>query len=226
MSGCTVKLVMLGNSGVGKTSIVRRFVYNEHDAYAATLGATFCSKIVNIPSSTDFIKFQIWDTAGQEMYRGLASLYYKDAAAAILAYDITNKDSFEGLKEWVNELRENEAANIILAIAGNKSDLLSEEKIDVSSVKAYADSIGAIFKYTSAKEDEGVNDIFIEIARELHPHLKEKFPDHQEEEGGIQEDKPVNPFKEPRQSCFLQAKKHEKQARNKKGGCCSQQLGF
>ena len=217
--GCTVKLVMLGNTNVGKTSIVKRFVYNEHDMYAATLGATFCSKIVEVPNSSDFIKFQIWDTAGQEMYRGLASLYYKDAAAAVLVYDITNESSYEGIKEWVEELRENEAGNIIMAIAANKSDMLEKERVELKEVKAYADTIGAIFKYSSAKDNTGINDLFLEIARELYPHLKDRFPKEGDKKA---EDIPINPFKEPRCSIMLTKARHQRAARargDKPGGC-------
>ncbi len=222
MSVYTVKLVMLGNANVGKTSIVRRFVYSEHDAYPPTLGANFCAIMVPVPDSSDFVKFQVWDTAGQEIYRGLASLYYKDAAAAILVYDITNHDSFEGLKEWVNELKENEADNIIFAIASNKSDLLEEEKVEPSEARKYAENIGAILKYTSAKENTGINDIFLEIAAELHPHLKDKFKeglvkDAQETEHAI------NPFKDARTpSINITKAAHEQTGlkKKKKGGCC------
>ena len=221
MSVYTVKLVMLGNTNVGKTSIVRRFVYSEHDAYPPTLGANFCAKMVPVPDSSDFVKFQVWDTAGQEIYRGLASLYYKDAAAAILVYDITNHDSFEGLKEWVNELKENEADNIIFAIASNKSDLLEEEKVEPGEARKYAESIGAILKYTSAKDNTGINDIFVEIASELHPHLKDKFKD------GIDKEDPdkehvVNPFKEARTPSINITKANHVQsaAKKKKKGCC------
>ena len=113
------------------------------------------------------IKMQIWDTAGQEKYHSLAPMYYRGAAAAIVVYDITRKQSLQTLKNWVKELKQLGPDNIVIAIAGNKSDL--EEKREVSSMtaKAYADEIGAVFIETSAKEDTNVSDLFINISKQL-----------------------------------------------------------
>ena len=106
-----VKLVLLGDTGVGKSSIVLRFVANNFKLDEdATIGASYMSKMLHIDDKT--IKFNIWDTAGQERYQSLAKMYYRDANAAILVYDITKKQSFEGLKRWYNELREYGPKNI------------------------------------------------------------------------------------------------------------------
>ena len=167
----TIKIVLLGDSGVGKTSIAQRFANNTfNENNSGTIGASFISKIINIPNSDKSIKFQIWDTAGQEKYRSLASMYYKDSNAAIIVYDITKINSFEGMKFWVNELKNNISDdNYQIAIAANKSDLIEKEEVTLASGKAYADSITAIFKQTSAKENLGIDDLFDTISEKLGP---------------------------------------------------------
>ena len=98
---------MLGESGVGKTSIVQRFVTKDNfkEENPPTIGASFVSKLVNIQGTDNNMKFQIWDTAGQEKYRSLASMYYKDAQVAIIVYDISKRATFEAVKFWNNELK-------------------------------------------------------------------------------------------------------------------------
>lgn len=161
-----VKVVLLGESGVGKTSIVQRFAKGEFkEENKATLGAVFLSKILDIPGTGTSVKFQIWDTAGQEKYRSLASMYYQDAAAAILVYDITKRNTFEGISYWFTELQKNAPEKIKIAIAANKADLVEQEAVSTHEAKTFADSHQAILKMTSAKDGMGINDIFIEIAK-------------------------------------------------------------
>ena len=108
------KVVLIGKSGVGKTSIISRYTTNIFkDSLMSTPGANFMTKTVNFQEENEAIKFEIWDTAGQERYRALAKVFYKNASACILVYDITNKDSFEDIKKfWVPELKENGPPNI------------------------------------------------------------------------------------------------------------------
>ncbi|KJE97255.1 Rab31 protein, variant [Capsaspora owczarzaki ATCC 30864] len=112
-------------------------------------------------------KYQIWDTAGQEKYRGLAPMYYRNAAAAIIVYEITRKQSFEALKHWVKELRQFGPSNIILAIAGNKSDLESQRQVSSDEAKEYADSIDALFVETSALTADNVSYLFEALSKRL-----------------------------------------------------------
>jgi len=126
---CHFKLVLLGDTAVGKSCLVVRFVRDEFFEFQEpTIGAAFLTQSVATGAAT--VKFEIWDTAGQERYRSLAPMYYRGAAAAIVVYDITNKDSFNGAKSWVKELQRRGDPNAVIALAGNKADLQSKRKID------------------------------------------------------------------------------------------------
>ena len=112
------------------------------------------------------LKFDIWDTAGQERYRSLTKLFYKDANAAVLVYDITREESFNQLEiYWVKQIKENSDPNIILVLAANKSDLLEDEKVDESAARKFAEEANAIFCRVSAKNGAGIDDIFFQIAK-------------------------------------------------------------
>eukprot|EP01040_Poterioochromonas_malhamensis_P013790 gene13790-15207_t len=131
-----VKVVLLGDTGVGKSSLVLRFVTNNFKPYSeSTIGASFMSKLITVNSKP--IKFQIWDTAGQEKYHSLAPMYYRGAAAAILVYDITRMSTFRTLQNWVEELRSKGPKDIALAIAGNKADLEENREVDRKVASAY-----------------------------------------------------------------------------------------
>lgn len=161
-----VKVVLLGDTGVGKSSLVLRFITNEFKPYhESTIGASFMSKLIMVEGSP--IKFQIWDTAGQEKYHSLAPMYYKGAAAAIVVYDITNEKTFRTLQDWVAELKAQGPENIVIAVAGNKSDLSDQRQVDTPSAEAYAASIGATFLETSAKTKSNVDEIFLNISNNL-----------------------------------------------------------
>ncbi|EGZ08456.1 hypothetical protein PHYSODRAFT_565187 [Phytophthora sojae] len=161
-----VKVVLLGDTGVGKSSLVLRFVTNNFRPYSeSTIGASFMSKMIVVNDTP--IKYQIWDTAGQEKYHSLAPMYYRGAAAAIVVYDITRKQSLTTLKNWVKELKQLGPDNIVIAIAGNKSDLEEKREVPASQARAYAEEIGALFIETSAKEDTNVSDLFIQISQAL-----------------------------------------------------------
>ena len=159
-------MVLLGDTGVGKSSLVLRFVTNNFKPYnESTIGASFMSKLVNVAGKQ--IKFQIWDTAGQEKYHSLAPMYYRSAAAAMIVYDITREVTFNTLKNWVQELRNSGPKDIALAIAGNKSDLADEREVPTNIAEAYAKEIDAIYLETSAKTDLNVQDIFLQLSHRL-----------------------------------------------------------
>ena len=157
----TCKVVLLGEAGVGKTSIISRYVSNTFsEVLMTTTGASFATKKVDIDDEHK-IKFQIWDTAGQERFRSLAKIFYQNAAVAVLVYDITRRDSFDKLKNfWIKELKENAPSDIILAIAGNKSDDYENEVVSLKEGKELAQEINAIFKSTSAMLSHGIDELF------------------------------------------------------------------
>merc|ERR1712177_191054 len=137
------KLVLLGESAVGKSSLVLRFVKGQfHEFQESTIGAAFLTQTVALDDST--VKFEIWDTAGQERYRSLAPMYYRGAAAAIVVYDITNPDSFTGAKSWVKELQRRGDPNVVIALAGNKADLESRRKVEFEEANTYAEENGIL----------------------------------------------------------------------------------
>lgn len=113
------------------------------------------------------VKFEIWDTAGQERYHSLAPMYYRGAQAAIVVYDITNADTFTRAKSWVGELHRQARPDIVIALAGNKSDLGSRRTVEYEEANAYAEEKGLLFLETSAKNANNVNEIFLAIARKL-----------------------------------------------------------
>ena len=161
-----LKVVLLGDSGVGKTSIIAQFIDQsfQEDIQTST-GGTFSSKTFTYDNGK-ILKLEIWDTAGQERYRSLTKLFYKDSNAAILVYDITRKASFEELQSyWFEQVKESAPQNIILVIAANKYDLQSKEDVDEEIVRNYANEIGALFCSTSAKTNVGINDLFIQIVK-------------------------------------------------------------
>ncbi|KAK9404842.1 ras-related protein Rab-22A [Crotalus adamanteus] len=161
-----LKVCLLGDTGVGKSSIVWRFVEDSFDPNInPTIGASFMTKTVQYQN--ELHKFLIWDTAGQERFRALAPMYYRGSAAAIIVYDITKEETFSTLKNWVKELRQHGPPNIVVAIAGNKCDLNDVREVIEKDAKDYADSIHAIFVETSAKNAININELFIEISRRI-----------------------------------------------------------
>ena len=157
------KLVLLGESAVGKSSIVFRFVRNKFSAFQEpTIGAAFVTQTVVLDNCQ--VKFECWDTAGQERYISLAPMYYRGAPAAIVVYDITDYNTFTRAKVWVDELHANGAPGCVIALAGNKVDQAERRKVSYEEAMTYAVSQGLIFMETSAKTNINVAELFREIA--------------------------------------------------------------
>lgn len=162
----TYKLVLLGESAVGKSSLVLRFVRGQFFEYQeSTIGAAFLTQTVPLGEYT--VKFEIWDTAGQERYHSLAPMYYRGAAAAIVVYDITSQESFVRARQWVKELQRQGSSNIIIALAGNKADLEDKRKVEASEAQSYANSNNILWMETSAKTALNVQELFVAIAHKL-----------------------------------------------------------
>ena len=169
------KVVLLGESGVGKTCIITRFINNTFDDNGmSTTGASYVGKSMSFDEyGGKSIKFDIWDTAGQEKYRALTKIFYKDASIAILVYDITRRESFDELKNyWFNQIKDYAPKNTIVAIAANKSDLFEKEQVPEAEARGFAKEIGAIFRLTSAYTAAGIEDLFRAIgSRYLDPNF-------------------------------------------------------
>ncbi|RKF78727.1 GTP-binding protein ypt5 [Golovinomyces cichoracearum] len=165
------KLVLLGESAVGKSSLVLRFVKNQFDDFReSTIGAAFLTQTISLDDTTT-VKFEIWDTAGQERYKSLAPMYYRNANCAVVVYDITQASSLDKAKQWVKELQRQANENIIIALAGNKLDLVTsspdKRTISTADAEVYAKEAGLLFFETSAKTSENVQELFTSIAKNL-----------------------------------------------------------
>lgn len=170
------KVVLVGESGVGKSSLTLRFITGSFtENTPSTIGASFMSKVINLPGEDPVdVKLNIWDTAGQEKYRSLAALYYRGAVCAIVVYDITNRISFEEAKSyWIDELKQECGSKLVLAVVGNKSDLINERKVSVEEALEFSDLHQAAFFETSAVSDLNITDLFTHLASNL-PSLEIK----------------------------------------------------
>lgn len=162
------KTILVGNSGVGKTSIISRYLGKFNPKEKTTIGASFTNKLEVVKDKK--ILFEIWDTAGQERYRSINNIFYQDAYICLLVYDITKKQTFDDIKEyWYKSVLDEATENIIFHIVGNKIDLIREEEVDRNEVKDYCDKIGVDVSFISAKEE---NSTYVDI---LFSQLAEKF---------------------------------------------------
>lgn len=160
------KVVLLGNANVGKSSIIQRYISNTFSDYSnPTLGATFLSKVIDFDKKT--VKLNIWDTAGQERYNSLSITYCRNLNVCIFVYDITKKDSFEGIKRWYDRVKILFDDNTVLAVVGNKEDLIDQEEVRLMEAKYFANLIKASHYKISAMDGTGVSELFKEISQKL-----------------------------------------------------------
>jgi Ras-related protein Rab-5C len=161
-----IKICLLGDVSVGKTSIASRFCKNSfNENYINTIGGAYQQQNIVLNNGAK-IKLHIWDTSGQDRFRSMTNLYYRDAQVAILTYDVTNESSLDSLNYWLNELNDKvEIDNMLLCLAGNKTDVdQSEKRVPTSKGKAFAEQHNMLFYETSAKTGAGVKELFQAIA--------------------------------------------------------------
>ncbi|KAI9341519.1 putative ras family domain-containing protein [Zopfochytrium polystomum] len=165
------KVVLIGDSGVGKSNLLARFTRNEFSFESkSTIGVEFATRSVQVDGKT--IKAQIWDTAGQERFRAITNAYYRGAVGALLVYDISKHGSYENVNRWLRELRDHADANIVIMLVGNKSDLKHLRAVPTEEATQFATENGLLFIETSALDASNVEAAFHKILTDRLPHRR------------------------------------------------------
>ena len=160
------KLVLIGDSGVGKTNILSRYISNEFSlASQPTVGVEFGSKIIKKQDKS--IKLQIWDTAGQERYKSITNAYYKGSKGAFVVYDISRKSTFENVDKWIDELKENATEDVHIMLVGNKTDLEDKREVQTEEVAKKAEQYKVAFCETSALKGKNIEKAFDTLVEEI-----------------------------------------------------------
>lgn len=159
------KLVLIGDSGVGKSCLLLRFADDAFtESYISTIGVDFRFRTVKVEKKT--VKLQIWDTAGQERFRTITSAYYRGADGIIMVYDVTNQESFDHVNDWLSEVNRYASEGTCKLLVGNKSDK-GDKVVSTDKAKSFADSLGIQFLETSAKNASNVEEAFLTMTAEL-----------------------------------------------------------
>lgn len=160
------KLVLIGDSGVGKSCLLLRFADdNFTDSYISTIGVDFRFRTINIDKKT--VKLQIWDTAGQERFRTITSAYYRGADGIIMVYDVTSQESFDHVEEWLSEVDRYASENTVKILVGNKADLTDKKAVSEEAAQRFSEKLGIPFIETSAKTATNVDTAFLTMSKEL-----------------------------------------------------------
>ena len=168
------KIVLIGDTSVGKTNILSKYLSNEFDPDSkATVGVEFGTKDFKI--GNNIVKVQIWDTAGQERYRSITNAYYKGAKGSLLVYDITNPKTFESLDKWISDLKTNAEEKISIVLIGNKTDLEDQRKITTEQGKEKAEFYKLAFIETSALNGNNIEKAFNELITDVYKNHHELF---------------------------------------------------
>jgi Ras-related protein Rab-1A len=164
------KLVLIGDSGVGKSCLLLRFADDTYtESHISTIGVDFKIRTIQLDGKT--IKLQIWDTAGQERFRTITSSYYRGAHGIIVVYDTTDSETFEHVKTWLHEIERYASENVNKLLVGNKSDLTTKRQVETEAAKEFADSANIPFLETSAKNATNVEDAFMTMAGEIKKRM-------------------------------------------------------
>ncbi|KAI9917950.1 hypothetical protein PsorP6_012602 [Peronosclerospora sorghi] len=205
------KIVLIGDSGVGKSNLLSRFTRNEFNLESkSTIGVEFATKSIVAEGKT--IKAQIWDTAGQERYRAITSAYYRGAVGALLVYDITKHGTFENVERWLKELRDHADANTVIMLVGNKSDLRHLRAVSTEEAMAFSEKNNLAFIETSALEATGVDTAFQRILTEIYKLMSRKIMQAEEN--------PTTSLPTGKNITITAENTSESQKKKKKSGCC------
>lgn len=165
-----IKVLLIGDSSVGKSCILMRFCSDEFTpSFIATIGIDF--KIRNVDLDGKRAKFQVWDTAGQERFKTITTAYYRSAMGFLLVYDVCDEKSFEDIREWYSNIKEHARDNVEVILVGNKKDMAAERRVSPEQGRALAQELGLPFIEVSAKTAEGVDDAFLTLARNIRDNM-------------------------------------------------------
>ncbi|KAM3145120.1 Ras- protein RABA1d [Paramecium bursaria] len=168
------KIVLSGDSGVGKSNLLTRFTKNQFNQDSkTTIGVEFATKSIKVQDKT--IKAQIWDTAGQERYRAITSAYYRGAIGALLVYDITRSSTFESLEKWLKEMKENADKDIVVMIVGNKQDLKHLRAVRTEDGEIFAKQNNLAFIEASALDGSNVEQAFTQIIQQIYQNISKQI---------------------------------------------------
>lgn len=203
------KVVLIGDSGVGKSNLLSRFTRNEFCLeMKSTIGVEFATRSIQVDGKT--IKAQIWDTAGQERYRAITSAYYRGAVGALLVYDITKQVTFDNVERWLKELRDHADSNIVIMLCGNKCDLRHLRSVQTEESQAFCEKEGLSFIETSALESTNVELAFQRILTEIYQIVSKKAL--------ASEDNPTKPGEGVK---IVVSPENDVSGEKKRGPCCS-----
>ena len=201
------KLILIGDTGVGKSNILSRYINNEFSlATQPTVGVEFGSKIIKKDDKS--IKLQIWDTAGQERYKSITNAYYKGSKGAFIVYDISRKTTFENVDKWIGELKDNASEDVHIMIVGNKSDLEDKREVNTEEVAKKAEQYKIAFCETSALKGKNIEFAFESLVNEITKNVENerKTEIKTEEESktinlNTEEEKKVNSEEKTKKKC-------------------------
>nr|QKY15278.1 ras-related protein RIC2 (RIC2) [Polytomella parva] len=202
------KVVLIGDSGVGKSNLLSRFTRNVFSLESkSTIGVEFATRSIQVDGQT--VKAQIWDTAGQERYRAITSAYYRGAVGALVVYDITKGVTFANVERWLKELRDHADANTVIMLVGNKSDLKHLRDVPTDLAQKFSAEQGLSFIETSALESTNVDRAFQQILTEIYHVVSKRALDNDDNRPKLGEGRDV-----------IVVDQHQEEAPKKKMGCC------
>ena len=206
-----LKYIIIGDSSVGKSSIMVKYIYGGFDEeFKTTIGVEFGSK--NIIIKEKIYRVQIWDTAGEETFRSITRSYYKNSVCAFVVYDVTNKNTFTNVKNWVDDCKKQTPKNVIMILVGNKIDLEDKREVSFEEGENFAKDNSMLFYETSAKNGDNIENIFYDSVEIIAKKIDDGFYDLNRENCGIKIG--LNP---PETIVLNEAKLTEN---NNKGYCC------
>ena len=206
-----LKYVIVGDASVGKSNLLLRYTHGEfREEYQLTIGVEFGSN--NLVINNNIYRIQIWDTAGQENFRSITRSYYKNSACALIVYDITRRESFVSLSDWIEDCKNSSPKTVVMVLVGNKCDLAQNREVNEEEGREFAEKHGMLFFETSAKAGQNVEEVFKQSATLIAKKIKENYYDLENDSCGI---------KKGDEEANVVLAKSAVQKVNEKKGCCN-----